>query len=279
MKTYSDNFSYLKRFINKVGKHIAATALFLMAAVTLAFSQEPYHFIEGSIHSFSVEPNPSNTFAWMMDIDPYNEVPLSPSAYDLIDGGSSNKLTIRFNDINRGSAELVYLVVRETAPNGCSTRRALQIMLEPNNMYLEFASANTQDCFTGTEYNAPLKVGLNFKDKAAGVPIPESRFPLRVEYTVRNITAGTPAVEGNSGNPLTMQYSPENDYALLVTEAVGTYNETTEYELTITSVRDKYDAEITNNSGDIRLQIRVINHLPQSGNMDMALAYYEIIER
>lgn len=277
MKTYSDIFSCSGRFINKVGKYIAATALFILAAVVTTFGQEPYVFVEGSVHKFSVEPNPSSTYAWMMDIDPYNEVPLSPGAYDLIDGGSSNALTIRFNDMNRASAELVYLVVRETGSNGCSTRRALQIMLEPNNMYLEFASANTQDCFTGTEYNAPLKVGLNFKDKAAGKPIPESRFPLRVEYTVRNITAGTPAVDGNSGNPLTMNYSSENDYAMLVTEAVGLPNETTEYELTITSVRDKYDAEISNNSGDIRLQIRVINHLPQSGSMDMALAYYEIV--
>ena len=50
-------------------------------------------------------------------------------------------------------------------------------------------------------------------------------------------------------------------------------DQTTEYELTITSVTDKYETEITNNSGDIRLQIRVINHLPQSGTMDMAMAY------
>jgi hypothetical protein len=234
--------------------------------------------IEGSIYKFSVENHPENSFHWELNDESFNLI--DPSYSDFFGTENSTDITVRFNDMKRSYPQLVHLTVTETRDVGCSTTRALRILVEPNNMYLEFASANTQDCFTGTEYNAPLKVGLNFKDKAAGVPIPESRFPLRVEYTVRNVTAGTPAIEGNSGNPLTMQYSPENDYAMLVTEAVGTYNETTEYELTITSVRDKYDAEITNNiPGDIRLQIRVINHLPQSGNMDMALAYYEIIER
>jgi len=233
--------------------------------------------IEGSIYKFSVENHPENSFHWELNDESFNL--MDPSYSDFFGTENNTDITVRFNDMKRSYPQLVHLTVTETRDVGCSTTRALRILVEPNNMYLEFASAMTQDCFTGTEYNAPLKVGLNFKDKAAGVPIPESRFPLRVEYTVRNVTAGTPAIEGNSGNPLTMQYSPENDYAMLVTEAVGTYNETTEYELTITSVRDKYDAEITNNSGDIRLQIRVINHLPQSGNMDMALAYYEIIER
>jgi len=194
-------------------------------------------------------------------------------SYELLDGGNSNELTIRFGDMNRASAELCYLVVEETAPNGCSTKRALQILLEPNNMYLEFASAETQDCYAMGDYYAPLRVGLNFLDKPAGVPIPESRFPLNLTYEVRNITEGTPAVPGNGGSPMVIEYIAENDYYLLVTEATGQVDRTTEYELTITSVRDKYDTEITNNSGDIRLQIRVINHLPQSGTMDMAMAY------
>ena len=73
--------------------------------------------------------------------------------------------------------------------------------------------------------------------------------------------------------PLTLEYSAENDYYLLVTEAIGDLTRTIEYELEITSVVDKYQTVINNNDGDIRLQIRVINHLPQSGSMDMALAY------
>jgi len=277
MKTNSDNFSCFKRNLSKVAKGVIATILFVSASATLGFSQDLI-IIEGSIRNFSVEDHPESTFKWTLNDESFNL--MDQSYCDFYGTQYSTDITVRFNDMNRISSQLVYLAVTETRNVGCSTTRALKILIEPNNMYLEFASAMTQDCFTGTEYNAPLKVGLNFKDKAAGVPIPESRFPLRVEYTVRNITAGTPAVDGNSGNPLTMQYSPENDYALLVTEAVGAYNETTEYELTITSVRDKYDAEITNNiPGDIRIQIRVINHLPQSGNMDMALAYYEVIKR
>lgn len=245
----------------------------LLFATSWANAQEPYVFMEGSVHSFSVTDNPASTFAWSMAVDPFNNIDLDPSAYDLIDGGLSNAVTVRFMDMNRAASELVYLVVQETAPNGCSTRRALQIQLEPNNMYLEFASATTQDCFNMGDFYAPLKVGLNFLDKAAGVPIPESRFPIQVSYEIRNITDGGPAIAGNSGAPLVLGFDSANDYYLLVTEAVGELTRTVEYELTITEVTDKYQAAVNNNADDIRMQIRVINHLPQSGGMDMALAY------
>jgi hypothetical protein len=276
MKKYSDYFSGLKRLLKEVGNRIAITALFMVAAITMVFAQEPYHFIEGSVHRFSVEANNENNFHWGMFIDPVAGIALPANTYDLMDGGTSSNLRIKFNDMNRTQPELVYLVVEETNPSGCSTKRAMQIQLEPNNMYLEFASDTTQDCFTIGEYLAPLKIGLNFTDKAAGIPIPESFFPLKVTYTIQNKTAGTVPIEGNGGDSLSLAYNPLNDYYMLVTEAVGLPDQTTEYELKITSVTDKYNTDITKNSGDIRIQIRVINHLPQSGNMDMALAYYVI---
>lgn len=275
MKKYSDIFSGRKALANQVGRRLATAALLIMAATTIGFAQEPYRFIEGSVHKFSVADNPLNTFAWTMDIDPYNNVPMPANSYDLMDGGQNANLTIRFNDMDRVSEELVYLVVRETSPNGCSTRRAMQIMLEPNNMFLEFASANTQECFSMGNYDATLQVGMNFKNKAAGVPIPANLFPLKLNYEVRNVTDNGPVVQGNGGNAVEMAYSATNNYSLLIpqTEVPGNAARTIEYELTITSVTDKYDTEITKNTGDIRLQIRIINHLPQSGGMDMALAY------
>jgi hypothetical protein len=277
MKKFSDIFSSVQRIINKVGNRLATTALFMVAAVTMGFTQTPdFTFIEGSVHGFKVENHPGNTFAW--DVRDASFGVIDSLAFTFIEGQFESDVTLRFNDRNRVSGELVHLAVTETNPNGCSTTRALRIMLEPNNMYLEFASANTQDCFNMSDYLAPLKIGLNFKDKAAGVPIDSSFFPLKVTYTVENLTAGTLPVPGNGGDSLTITFNSANDYYLSVKmpEAVGVPDKTTEYELTITSVTDRYDTNITNNSGDVRIQIRVINHLPQSGNMDMALAYYII---
>ena len=242
----------------------------MVAAITMAYAQD-FTFVEGSVHSFKVDNHEGNTFEWTMHDASFGA--LDPRAFTFLDGEFDPNVTLRFNDIDRVTGDLVMLAVTETNPHGCSTTRAIRIELEPNNMYLEFASNMTQDCYNTSDYYAPLKVGLNFKDKAAGVPIPEDRFPLLVTYTIQNITAGTPAVNGNGGTPLTLAYNGDDDYYLLVTEAVGMPDQTTEYELTITSVTDKYETEITNNSGDIRLQIRVINHLPQSGTMDMAMAY------
>jgi len=278
MKKYSDYFSGLKRSINSVGNRIATTALFMVAAITMGFAQEPYHFIEGSVHKFSVTPNSENTFVWGMYSDLVTGIALPSNTYDLRNGGISNDLEIKFNDMDRDLPEMVYLVVQETNPSGCSTKRALQIQLEPNNMYLEFADKITQDCYNLNDYQAQLKIGLNFKDKAGGIQIPENRFPLEVEYTVQNITKGATAEPGNGGEPLTLTFNTANEYYLLVKmpETVGLPDETTIYELVITSVKDKYDAEIKLNPEDVRRQIRTINHLPQSGNMDMALAYYII---
>jgi hypothetical protein len=276
MKKFSDIFSSFKQLINKVGNRLATTALIMVAAITMGFAQEPYIFTEGSVHHFSVTPNSENKFVWGLYADQNASELMPADSYDLMDGGLSPSLTIRFNDMKRVSSEFVYLVVEESNQSGCSTKRALQIQLEPNNMYLEFAENKSQDCFNLSDYMAPLKIGLNFKDKAVGIPIPEKFFPLKVTYTVENKTAKTLPVPGNGGDSLTIAFNSANDYFLMVKmpEAVGLPDKTTEYELVITSVTDKYKTDITNNSGDIRIQIRVINHLPQSGNMDMALAYY-----
>jgi len=275
MKKYSDYFSGLKRSINSVGNRIATTALFMVAAITMGFAQD-ITIIEGSIYSFNVVDNPENTFKWKMMDQAF--APMDTLAFTFMEGQFDTDVKLRFNDMNRNLGETVYLAVTETRPEGCSTTRALKILLEPNNMYLEFADKITQDCYNLNDYQAQLKIGLNFKDKAGGIQIPENRFPLEVEYTVQNITKGTTAEPGNGGEPLTLTFNTANEYYLLVKmpETVGLPDETTIYELVVTSVKDKYDAEIKLNPEDVRRQIRTINHLPQSGNMDMALAYYII---
>lgn len=269
MKKYSDYFSCMKRLTSRAGNRLAATALFMVAGITMGFAQD-YTFIEGSHHKFKVDDHLGNTYVW--DVRDASFGSLDPLAYTFEEGQYDNSVIVRFNDMSRTDGEFVNLVVTESN-SSCSTQRAIQILIEPNNMFLEFASTMMNECYTPGEYNASLKVGLNFKDKAAGIPIPEEYFPLTLSYTVRNITAGTDAIVGNSGNPVEMAYASDNNYFLLVSEAVGMPDQTIEYELTITSVKDKYDTEITNNTGDFRVQFRVINHLPQSGVMDMAMAY------
>jgi hypothetical protein len=275
---HSDKTKTLKHRAKQLGRRFAMAVAAVIIATSFANAQEPYVFMEGSVHSFSVTNNPANTFAWSMDIDPYNNVDLDPAAYDLLDGGDSSAVIVQFTDMGRSSAELVYLVVEETAPNGCSTKRALQIELQPNNMYFDFAEYHpkyiSDDCYSGLDYYADLKVGMNFNDRAGGadMPIPADRFPLKVKYTVRNVTDGLNAVNGNGGEYVVFNYNDENDYALLVPEATGEEARTIEYELAITEVVDKYGTHITHDE-DRRLQIRIIIHLPQTGGMDMVMAY------
>lgn len=267
----SDKTKTLKQRAGKAAQAFAlAVATMLMAAFTV--SAQDLVVMEGSVHSFSVVYHEGNSFEWTYHDEAFN--PMPDGTIDYLSGQYGTEVTVQFMDVDMVSSQIVYLAVTETRNDaGCSTTRAIKILLEPNNMYLEFASAETQDCFNMGDYYAPLQVGLNFLDKSAGVPIPENRFPLQVSYEIRNITDGGSAVVGNGGAPLTLEYSAESDYSLLVTEAIGELTRTIEYELTITSVTDKFQAVINNNEGDIRLQIRIINHLPQSGGMDMALAY------
>lgn len=266
----SDLKSCLTTNTNKVGKSLVLTFAFVMAFVVNSLAQD-FMFIAGSVHSFSVENHEGNTFAWSYHDESFN--PMPAGSIDYLEGQFETNVTVQFADQHESDARLVFLAVTETNEHGCSTTRAISIDLQPNNMYLEFASAETQECFSLGEYLAPLKVGLNFKDKAAGVEIPADRFPLQVSYEITNKTDNLAAVVGNNGAPLTLDYDADGNYYLLVTEAIGEIDRTIEYELSITSVVDKYQTVINNNDGDIRLQIRIINHLPQSGGMDMAMAY------
>jgi len=273
MKKYSDNFSGLKRLLKKAGNRTATTALFMVAVTTMGFAQEPYHYVEGSTHSFKVEKHETTSYLWELRDASFDLMP--GETFNFIEGQFDEAVTLQFVDMNRSAPENVNLTVTESFPTGCSTTRAINIILDPNNMYLEFASADSKECFSIGDYQAPLKLGLNFLDKDPGIEIPKEFFPLKVTYTIENKTEGTLPILGNKGDSLTIEYNPLNDYYLLVTEAVGLPDKTTEYEITITSVTARYNTDI-NNSSDIRIQIRVINHLPQSGNMDMALAYYII---
>lgn len=279
MKTFSDIFSCLKRVINRVGNRVATTALFMVAAVTMSFAQD-ITIIEGSIGSYSVENHEGNTFFWTLNDDAFKV--LDSTYIDFFGIQNSTDITVQFLDRDRTMPQLVYLAVTETGKSGCSTTRALSIEIEPNNMYLEFAENSTQDCYTIDDYLAPLKVGVNFRDKKAEVPIPESRFPLLVSYTVKNITPGyeTAALPGNGNLPIKIEYNENNEYTLLITEAKGLPDQTMIYELEITSVVDKHFATIEDNKdGGYKMQIRVINHLPQTGNMEMAMAYSIVMER
>lgn len=266
----SDKMICLTPFFRNNLKRFGLTVLNVLVVIGLANAQD-FSFIEGEVHSFRVENHDGNTFVWSFNDQSFN--PMPAGSIDYLSGQNSTDVTVRFVDLDRTSSELAYLMVTESNQNGCSTQRAISIELMPNNMYLEFASAETQECFSMGDYYAPLKVGLNFLDKAAGVEIPASRFPLKVSYEIKNVTDGLATIAGNSGEPLTIEYSATGDYFLLVTEAVGEANRTMEYELAITTVIDKYQTVINNNAGDVRLQIRIINHLPQSGGMDMAMAY------
>ncbi len=265
----------MKHYANKVGRRFAMAVAAVIIATSIASAQESYIFMEGSIHSFNVTHNPANNFAWSMDIDPYNDVDLAPEAYDLLDGADSSAVTVQFTDMNRVQAELVYLVVEESAPNGCSTKRALQIQLEPNNMFFDFALLDTEECFSGLEYHAGIEVGMDFNNRigtSAYQPIDSTRFPLKVKYTVRNVTDNLSVVDGNGGEYVVFNYSADNSYSLMVTETQGEFERTIEYELAIVEVEDNYGTKITHDENR-RLQIRIMNHLPQTGGMDMVMAY------
>jgi hypothetical protein len=273
MKTFSDIFSCLKRVINKVGNRVATTALFMVAAVTMSFAQD-ITIIEGSVGRYSVEYHEGNTFFWTLNDDAYKV--LDSTYVDFFGIQKQTDITVQFLDRDRTMPQLVYLVVTETGKNGCSTKRALSIEIEPNNMYLEFAKNSTQDCYSVDDYLASLNVGVNFNDKKAGVPIPESRFPLNVRYSIVN-TVTNDTVYHN----VVVEYNESNKYTLLVTDAKGEPDQTVTYWLEIISVVDKQLAEIEKDpkDGGNRMQIRVINHLPQTGNMEMAMAYSVVMER
>lgn len=279
----SDRFSSLSGWAKTFMSRTAIAIATVIASLAMANAQPAYDLavIEGSTHGFSVENLSNNNFEWTVVDAGFNSYSNPDQIFDILEGQFDPEVSVLFKDTNREMEEMMYLVVTETRPNiGCSTKRALRIQVQPNNMFLEFAMKETQECFNIDleNYTADLNVGLNFiTKKTNNVPIPESRFPLQVVYTVENKTSGGGVV--TEVGPFEIAYNAENEYSLPIKEAVGRVAETTTYELVIKSVHDRLGAEIKqNNYGDpdkqdTRIQIRVINHLPHGGGMEMAIAW------
>lgn len=271
----SDKTKTLKQSARQLGRRFTMAVAAVLFATSFANAQD-FIFIEGEIHTFNVEYHEGNSFVWSYHDQNFD--PMPEESYDFLEGQDTVSVTVQFMDISRVDPQLTYLAVTETRPEGCSTTRAVSILIQPNNMYFDFAVATpdiSDDCYTGTEYYAGLEVGMDFNNRigaTAYAPIDSTRFPLKVKYTVRNVTDGLVAVEGNIGEYVVFEYNAENDYALLVPEATGEQARTIEYELAITEVVDKYGTKITHDENR-RLQIRIINHLPQTGGMDMVMAY------
>jgi hypothetical protein len=145
-------------------------------------------------------------------------------------------------------------------------------------MYFDFAvyqPETSEECYNYEQlYEASVEVGMNFTDRngSTDAPIPEDRFPLKVKYTVQNITAATGIIQGNNGEYVTLEYSPDNLYLLPVPEVKGEEHVTTVYELEITEVTDSHGTAITHDE-ERRVQIRIMNHLPATGGMDVAMVY------
>ncbi len=152
MKNYSDHFSCFKGFASKVSNRVATTALFMVAAITMGFAQTAdFTFIEGSVHSFKIDLHDGNSYVW--DVRGASFEDIDPLSFTFEEGQFTPNITVRFNDMGRSIADMVNLLVTETNPSGCSTSRALRIMLEPNNMYFEFAEEISTDCFNPADPN------------------------------------------------------------------------------------------------------------------------------
>ena len=266
------NSDTTKSFITRSARSLTMLLLAL-ATFTVARAQD-FTFIEGSIQSFSVEYHDGNTFAWSYLDEQFNPMPVE--AIDYLSGQDAFDVTVRFGDMSRAISQLTFLAVTETNTHGCSTVRAVSILIEPNNMYFDFALVpNADDCFNyDNNYMAEVMVGMNFNDRngTTDMAIPESRFPLMVKYTIENKTDATGVVPGNGGEAMEFVFNPTNTYVLEVTEAKGELHRTIEYELAITEVVDKFGTFITHDENR-RVQIRIMNHLPNTGGMDMTMAY------
>jgi hypothetical protein len=253
------------------GKHFAMAVAVMLMATTVTMAQDLI-VIAGSVHSFSVTDNPNNDFMWTYHDETFAS--LDGTYIDYISGQSGANVTVRFTDNDYLTGRITYLAVTESRRDAaCSTTRALQILVQPNNMYFDFAQLpNADDCYNyDATYFAEVQVGMNFNDRngPSDMAIPEDRFPLNVKYSVENITDGIVVV---SEKEIIVEYNELNMYVLEIPEAVGRINETIEYELTINEVIDSQQA-LVKHDVDRRLQIRIMNHLPQSGSMDMAMAY------
>ncbi len=235
----------------------------MLFSVLFAAGQEPYVFYTGSVHQAHVAEHAGTGYEWKVYVvsdwtDPPDQTEADVSAYTFISGiNNSDTVSIQWNTAGR-----YYLIVEESFPGSCSTRRALQIEVQENEENIGFIALTSSDCYDG-DNTFSTEIGI-YQDALQTTPLPEEFYPITLSYRVNDGTTDTEYTN------ITLTYADVGNnglYLLPISGILEDDQETRVFTITLFDVEDRYNTPINITSG-YGSHTRTIYHLPQTGTMD-----------
>jgi len=225
-----------------------------MIALASAKAQTPYVILPGSTHKLTITDHVGNTYEWKVykitDWADQKDALLADNdglAGDddfLFVGGEFEKAEVDITFLNEGK---YYAIVGEfnTGTNFCSSRRAIPIEVLGTDATIVFKDLISEDCADlDPQFAAELVAMFN-----SGTELPESQYPITVNYRLDGDTADRTAIVNFA------------DKMLQVLGVIENINTDTINHITIMSATNSYGGALNVVPGQ-EVHTRTINKKP-----------------
>ncbi|MBI9058259.1 MAG: hypothetical protein JEZ01_10875 [Labilibaculum sp.] len=212
---------------------ILIVIVFTMIALASAKAQSPYVILPGSTHKLTITDHVGNTYEWNVykvtdwadqkDALLADNDGLGGDDDFLFVGGEFKKAEVDITFLNEGK---YYAIVEEfnSGTNFCSSRRAIPIEVFGNEATIVFKNLTSDDCAdTDPQFATELVAMFN-----SGTELPESQYPITVNYRLDGDTADRTAIVNFADKMLQVVGIIENEI-----------NDTTNH-ISITSATNSY---------------------------------------
>ncbi|GET27001.1 hypothetical protein [Prolixibacter sp. NT017] len=203
----------------------------VILAVASATAQVAFVVSEGQTRNLFVENHPGSSYSWVI----YNEQTFTTEATqpsEISFPSGNNQASI---DVTWAKAGTYYVTATETNADGCTNTKAIVVNVQPNTSSIAFNPKEAGDCADPNipTSNTTATVELFAAD---GVPLPNSNYPVTVDYKVTK-------PDGTTEN-LQKKLLDATDYSLALNGLVNNVLQDQVYDVVLVKATDKYGMEI-----------------------------------
>jgi len=153
--------------------------LILLAALFGAAQEEITVFENAQTHQ-NVDFHPGSSYLWEV-VTGFNPVVNATSDdFSFVSDSTAPEVDILWKNSGR-----FYLLLTETNAQGCTNKKALSVLVLPNDHSIGFETVTASACFNETGNSFIQKVIANDNQ---GVPLESALYPLNVEFTVNGFS-------------------------------------------------------------------------------------------
>jgi len=218
-------------FSTRTYKRLLLILGWVFLAVASATAQVAFVVSEGQTRNLFVENHPGSSYSWVI----YNEQTFTTEAAqpsEISFPSGNNQASI---DVTWAKTGTYFVAATETDANGCTNTKAIVVNVQPNTSSIAFNPKEAGDC---ADPNTPASNTTATVELFAstGVPLPNSSYPVTVDYTVTK----------PDGTTQTLQkvLQDATDFSLPLNGLVNDVSQNQIYDVVLVKATDKYGMEI-----------------------------------